>query len=297
MERRVRRIFRVLPHEPRCQLCAAPFAGAASPVMRAIGKRPAASRTRVSASRASRSSPSTTAARRSTRASCSRTSEGRRPLPSGCRATAFRGLLDRFYAAASPGRLRHRRRCRQVRRRRGRGDVLSAHDGTAARRESGGGGRGPPLTQRAMRDPDGPWVPVRRGRPHRFRLGRGHRRRPHTRADRRRRRRQHRPPGLLGRARARSSYRVGRRTADLDNPSPSSSGTYEGRWHDRGLRTFVRLRGRRAGSASHDGVTGDVPPTVAGLPPEDQVLLRSRCVPGHRGARAWRWTGGAGHAG
>ncbi len=28
MERRVRRLFRVLPHGPRCQLCAAPFAGA-----------------------------------------------------------------------------------------------------------------------------------------------------------------------------------------------------------------------------------------------------------------------------
>jgi adenylate cyclase len=40
MERRVRRIFRHLPHGPRCKLCAAPFAGAASPVMRAIGKRP-----------------------------------------------------------------------------------------------------------------------------------------------------------------------------------------------------------------------------------------------------------------
>jgi adenylate cyclase len=41
MERRLRRIFRLLPHGPRCQLCLAPFAGAASPVMRAIGKRPA----------------------------------------------------------------------------------------------------------------------------------------------------------------------------------------------------------------------------------------------------------------
>jgi adenylate cyclase len=40
-ERRNRRIFRLLPHNPRCRLCAAPFAGVAAPVMRMIGKRPA----------------------------------------------------------------------------------------------------------------------------------------------------------------------------------------------------------------------------------------------------------------
>jgi adenylate cyclase len=35
-----RRFFKLLPHEPRCRLCAAPFAGAAAPLMRLIGKRP-----------------------------------------------------------------------------------------------------------------------------------------------------------------------------------------------------------------------------------------------------------------
>jgi len=35
-----RRLFRHLPAEPRCKLCAAPFSGAASPVMRLIGKGP-----------------------------------------------------------------------------------------------------------------------------------------------------------------------------------------------------------------------------------------------------------------
>ena len=39
-ERRIRRVFLRLPHGPRCMLCAAPFAGPAAPVMRAIGKRP-----------------------------------------------------------------------------------------------------------------------------------------------------------------------------------------------------------------------------------------------------------------
>jgi adenylate cyclase len=41
MELRARRFLRLLPHGPRCKLCAAPFAGPSAPVMRAIGKRPA----------------------------------------------------------------------------------------------------------------------------------------------------------------------------------------------------------------------------------------------------------------
>lgn len=39
-ERRVRRLFRLIPAAPRCQLCAAPFAGAGAPFMRALGKNP-----------------------------------------------------------------------------------------------------------------------------------------------------------------------------------------------------------------------------------------------------------------
>ena len=40
-EQRARRVFRLLPRGPRCKLCAAPFAGAGSHLMRVIGKRPA----------------------------------------------------------------------------------------------------------------------------------------------------------------------------------------------------------------------------------------------------------------
>jgi adenylate cyclase len=40
-ERRNRAIFRRLPSNPRCKLCAAPFGGIGAPLMRAIGKRPA----------------------------------------------------------------------------------------------------------------------------------------------------------------------------------------------------------------------------------------------------------------
>jgi adenylate cyclase len=42
LERRMRGVFRRIPSEPRCRLCAAPFGGAGAPVMRALGKRRAA---------------------------------------------------------------------------------------------------------------------------------------------------------------------------------------------------------------------------------------------------------------
>ena len=38
-ERAARRIFRWLPHGPRCGLCLAPFSGAGAPLMRALGRR------------------------------------------------------------------------------------------------------------------------------------------------------------------------------------------------------------------------------------------------------------------
>jgi adenylate cyclase len=38
-ERAARRFFIRIPHEPRCSVCAAPFAGIGAPVMRLIGKR------------------------------------------------------------------------------------------------------------------------------------------------------------------------------------------------------------------------------------------------------------------
>jgi adenylate cyclase len=37
-ERRFRRLFKHLPHEPRCRMCAAPFGGAFAPVMRLLGR-------------------------------------------------------------------------------------------------------------------------------------------------------------------------------------------------------------------------------------------------------------------
>jgi adenylate cyclase len=39
-DRKLRGIYRRIPSEPRCQLCAAPFSGVGAPLMRLIGKRP-----------------------------------------------------------------------------------------------------------------------------------------------------------------------------------------------------------------------------------------------------------------
>jgi adenylate cyclase len=39
-ERRVRRVFKQIPHGPRCRICAAPFSGVGGPLMRLVGKRP-----------------------------------------------------------------------------------------------------------------------------------------------------------------------------------------------------------------------------------------------------------------
>ncbi|MBA2768837.1 MAG: adenylate/guanylate cyclase domain-containing protein [Sporichthyaceae bacterium] len=46
-ERRKRRIYKRLPHGPRCKMCAAPFAGVSAPLMRMIGKRPSAKNPKI----------------------------------------------------------------------------------------------------------------------------------------------------------------------------------------------------------------------------------------------------------
>jgi len=100
MERRVRRIFRILPHEPRCQLCAAPFAGAVAPIMRALGKRPADKNPRVCQSCFS------FIARNHGGAEIEASFmfadiRGSTTLAEQMTSAAFHALLDRFYATAS----------------------------------------------------------------------------------------------------------------------------------------------------------------------------------------------------
>ena len=100
MERKVRRVFRRIPHGPRCRMCAAPFAGPGAPFMRAIGKRP------------SEKNPTMCTAcfdfmarhHGGAEIECSflfADVRGSTALAEGMSAMAFRGLLDRFYGTAS----------------------------------------------------------------------------------------------------------------------------------------------------------------------------------------------------
>jgi len=95
-----RRVFRWLPHSPRCGLCLAPFAGPSAPLMRAIGKRP------------SRQNPTVCTscfdhlAERHGGAEIEMTLlfadiRGSTTIAEGMSSSAFRALLDRFYAAAA----------------------------------------------------------------------------------------------------------------------------------------------------------------------------------------------------
>jgi adenylate cyclase len=99
IERAGRRIFRWLPHGPRCGLCLAPFAGPGGAVMRAVGKRPATQNPTVCTScfvhvREHRGG-----------AEIEMTMlfadiRGSTTIAEGISPTEYRALLDRFYGAA-----------------------------------------------------------------------------------------------------------------------------------------------------------------------------------------------------
>ncbi len=99
-ERRFRQLFRHIPDGPRCKMCAAPFSGVGAPLMRMIGKRPSDKNPTICNScfvfmaehhgGAEIESSFMFADVRGSTALAERMS-----------ATAFRGLLDRFYDVAS----------------------------------------------------------------------------------------------------------------------------------------------------------------------------------------------------
>ncbi|MBA2373699.1 MAG: adenylate/guanylate cyclase domain-containing protein [Chloroflexi bacterium] len=100
MERKVRGIFRRIPHGPRCQMCAAPFAGIGAPFMRMIGRR------------ASDKNPTMCNScfefmvqhHGGAEIECSflfADVRGSTSIAEGMSATSFRGLLDRFHSTAS----------------------------------------------------------------------------------------------------------------------------------------------------------------------------------------------------
>lgn len=100
MERKVRRVFKLIPQGPRCKLCAAPFAGPGAPLMRMIGKRPSDKNPDMC------NSCFGFMARHHGGAEieCSflfADVRGSTTIAEGMSATQFRGLLDRFYGTAS----------------------------------------------------------------------------------------------------------------------------------------------------------------------------------------------------
>jgi adenylate cyclase len=99
-ERRVRRVFRALPHAPRCQLCAAPFAGPVAPIMRAFGKRPADKNPRVCQSCFSFIAKHHGGAEIEA-SFLFADIRGSTTLAEHMSAAQFHALLDRFYATAS----------------------------------------------------------------------------------------------------------------------------------------------------------------------------------------------------
>lgn len=100
MERRVRRVFKLIPQGPRCKLCAAPFAGIGAPVMRLIGKRPSAQNPTLCGSCFDFMAGHHGGAE----IECSllfADIRGSTTIAEGMTATSFRALLDRFYTTAS----------------------------------------------------------------------------------------------------------------------------------------------------------------------------------------------------
>ena len=99
-ERRVRRVLKRIPGGARCKLCAAPFAGVGAPLMRMIGKRPSDKNPTMCASCFGFMATHHGGAE----IECSflfADVRGSTTIAEGMTATSFRGLLDRFYAAAT----------------------------------------------------------------------------------------------------------------------------------------------------------------------------------------------------
>ena len=100
LERHVRGVFKRIPQEPRCHLCAAPFAGVGAPLMRMIGKRPSDKNPRMCNSCFDFMAHHHGGAE----IQCSflfADIRGSTTMAEGMAAREFHALLDRFYATAS----------------------------------------------------------------------------------------------------------------------------------------------------------------------------------------------------
>jgi len=105
-DRRRRRIFKHMPHEPRCRLCAAPFGGPSAPLMRFIGRRPATQNPSICAGCFSFISRHHGGAE----IECTMLFadiRGSTTIAEALSPTAYHELLDRFYTVACAAVFRH----------------------------------------------------------------------------------------------------------------------------------------------------------------------------------------------
>ena len=106
MERRARRIFRAIPHGPRCKLCLAPFHGVGGPLMRLIGKRPSEKNPAMCSS----CFDFIVQHHGGAEIECSflfADVRGSTSMAESMTPTAFRAVLDRFYAVATDVVIEH----------------------------------------------------------------------------------------------------------------------------------------------------------------------------------------------
>jgi adenylate cyclase len=105
-ERRVRGVLKRLPANPRCMLCAAPFAGVGAPIMRMIGKRPSDKNPTMCTTCFDFMAKH----RGGAEIECSflfADVRGSTSMAERMTATEFRGLLDRFYSIATTAVVEH----------------------------------------------------------------------------------------------------------------------------------------------------------------------------------------------
>ena len=99
-EHAARRVLKLIPHSPRCRLCAAPFAGIGAPLMRMVGKRPSDKNPNWCASCFTFMSENHGGAE----IDCTllfADVRGSTTLAEGMSADEFRRLMDRFYDTAA----------------------------------------------------------------------------------------------------------------------------------------------------------------------------------------------------
>jgi adenylate cyclase len=99
-ERKLRRVFKHIPHGPRCQMCAAPFEGIGAPLMRMLGKRPSERNPRLCGTCFELMARHHGGAE--VDVSCLFADvRGSTALAERMSSAAFRDLLDRFYSTAT----------------------------------------------------------------------------------------------------------------------------------------------------------------------------------------------------